>query len=158
MGKGHFPPFPIYQASAVVSKDTLYLTSGEGIKNSNAYVLLTCSISNLIQLLKPRTIGARIKKSSQKKLWQVQSQLPVRQSYLVSANEELIAVGGMDSSEHSCKNVYKYNSSTNSWEVVMEMSIGRSSSLVAVFKGNLLLVVGGHKIPTKEVEALSLPV
>ena len=153
-GKATSLPFPIFQASAVACNDKLYLTTGD-VKDSNAYSILTCSVSVLIHSLKPLTLGARLKKVSQKKLWQVLNVLPVRQSCLAIANDdELIAVGGMDSSEQNSKNVFKYDSSTNSWKVVTEMGTGRSSCLVAVFSGHLLMVVG---LPNKEVEAIILP-
>ncbi len=151
-------PFPSYHASAAISNDTIYLTSGDREQDGNQFAVLSCSVSALLQTRRLLSLGARLKKALQSnhRVWQAIADLPTQQSYLLNAGETLIAIGGTDKQKQSSENVYKYDSSSNSWVTTATMNIRRSSCLGGVFSENLLMAVGGYKVTTKEMEAITL--
>ncbi len=152
-------PFPTYHSSATICNNKIFLTTGDGIQDGNEYTVLSCSIPALLQTRRSLSLGAKLKKALQSttRVWEAIANLPTQQSCLLSTGkEQLIAVGGIDKKRQSSKNVYKYDSSSNSWKTVATMSIGRSSCLGGIFDENLLIIVGGYKVTTKELEAITL--
>ncbi len=151
-------PFQTHHASVTICDDKIYLTAGDDIEDCNSFAVLSCSISALLQSRRSLSLGARLKKALQpsNKVWQAIADLPTSQSYLVNSGDQLIAIGGSDVTGKSSKNVYKYDSVNNTWIIVVTMTTGRSSCLGAVFMENLLMVVGGYKVTTKEAEAVTL--
>ena len=78
-------------------------------------------------------------------VWHQVADLPVRSSSCATLCGHLLAVGGCDESlQNYTTAIHQYNSATNSWEVISHMPTARSRTLVAVFPGNKLMVVGGH--------------
>ena len=154
-------PFPVYHASATLCGDDLYLTAGDGQTDSKACTVMTCSLNTLAQSKRPLSVGARFKKaftaSSPTGVWQTATNLPVRQSHLVNVNDQLFAIGGIDARAHHTKCIYRYNHSTEKWDIMreIEMSIARSSCLAAVLMNNNVLIVGGSNVPTKDVETIT---
>ena len=53
-------------------------------------------------------------------------------------------MGGKDSDHKQTTAIHKYNTTTNSWEVISHMTTPRSQCLVAVLPHNESTVVGGH--------------
>ena len=70
-------------------------------------------------------------------------------STCVALNGQLLAVSGAPLVT-STKNVYLYNTETNSWEVNCQMFTSRQLCLVTVLPGNKLMVAGGRKVSDVE--------
>ena len=77
-----------------------------------------------------------------------------------SLKDKLLAVGGKDSKGMTTTAVHMYNSSTDSWEVLSDMLIGRSSCSVANLADYRLMVEGGITLfaPEKYIETDSIEV
>ena len=77
-------------------------------------------------------------------MWHATADIPVYVSTCASINGELVAVGGEDTDEETTSIVYKYKSSTDSWDFIGNMPTARYQSLVAVLPTNEIMVVGGY--------------
>ena len=60
-----------------------------------------------------------------------------------------MAVGGVDDGKKTSAAVHKYNSTTNSWDLISNMPTSRHEYLVAVLPTNEMMVVGGHTISSR---------
>ena len=69
-----------------------------------------------------------------------------------------MAVGGRDEGEKSTTAVHKYNPTTNTWDLISNMSTARCECLVAVLPTNGMIVVGGLPpiLGTNEVEIVDV--
>ena len=88
-------------------------------------------------------------------MWHATANIPVYESTCICAavNGELVAVGGEDTDEVTTSSVYKYNPTTDSWNIISNMPTARYHSLVAVLPTNEMMVVGGY---TDKVEIASI--
>ena len=140
-------PLPQKQSalSATVCGDTLYLAGGWN-NSSISKSVFTCSLTDL--LTSPNSLGSKIRRtlvlSQSQNVWKEISSLPVKGSTLASLNGQLLAIGGEDYSESPTTNVYRYDSHTNSWNVISQMQNKRSLCLAVTLPEALLLVVGGY--------------
>ena len=130
-------PIPISQASAVVHENCIYISAGYGYNEEGPNPLLKCSLSTLLQSTQRATPKVTV--------WENHNPLPIHWSSLAVVEGHLIAVGGKDSKDNPTKDIYRYDPTTNSWEVVSQMSVARSDCLTAVLPGNKLMVVGYTK-------------
>ena len=142
------------QLSATVCGDTLYLAGWINFKPSKS--VFTCSLTDL--LTSSNSLGSKIGQtfSQSQNVWKQISSLPVVHSTLASFNGQLLAIGGWDDSWNSTANVYRYDSHTNSWNVISQMKNKRSLCLAVTLHGDHLIVVGGFTqgISTDSVEIL----
>ena len=143
-------PHPLYQATATLCGDQVYMLGGflRGMSNS----VFTCSLAALLQSCQSKSgsLGARTKISSLAsgpKVWHQLADTPVTHSTCASLHGRLLAVGGKDSDDKRTTAITAYNTTTNSWEIVSHMATPRSQCLVAVFPHNELVVVGGFIAP-----------
>ena len=149
-------PLPHKQCelSATVCGDTLYLAGGIGYISSKS--VFTCSLTDL--LTSSNSLGSKIRRtfSQSQNIWKEISSLPVAQSTLASFNGQLLAIGGRDDSGNSTTNVYRYDSHTNSWNVISQMKNKRSLCLAVSLHEDHLIVVGGYRggYTTDSVEIL----
>ena len=135
-------PHGLYQASATVCGDRVYLVGGyQWVDQSNKSVF-TCLLSDLLQ------------SQTEKSVWEKIKDLPMEHSPCVTLNGQVLAVGGEDSDKKVTNNIYSYNTKENSWEVISHMPTPRSWCLVTVLPGNRLMVVGAQTGTqhTKKVE------
>ena len=147
-----FCPLPQKQQelSATVCGDTLYLAGGFSPSKS----VFACSLTDLLN-----SLGSKIRRTlpQSRNVWKEISSLPVAQSTLASFNGQLLAIGGSDDSGNSTANVYRYDSHTNSWNVISQMKNKRSLCLAVTLHEDHLIVVGGYtqyNIITDSVEIL----
>ena len=159
------------QLSATVCGDTLYLAGGigSGYKSSGGWIkssfistpsksVYTCSLTDL--LTSSNSLGSKTQQTlfQSQNVWKEISSLPVGQSTLASFNGQLLAIGGWDDSWNYSTNVYRYDSHTNSWNVISQMKNKRSSCLAVTLHEDHLIVVGGFThddfIKTDSVEIL----
>ena len=81
--------------------------------------------------------------SQSQNVWKEISSLPVEQSTLASFKGQLLAIGGKDDSMNPSNNIYKYDSQTNSWNVISRIKNKRSSCFAVTLHEDQLIVVGG---------------
>ena len=137
-------PLPQKQSSlsATVCGDTLYLAGG-WISYNPSKSVFACSLTDL--LTSSNSLGSKIRQtfSLSRNVWKEISSLPVVRSTLASFNGQLLAIGGSDDSRNPTTNVYRYDSHTNSWNVISQMKNKRSSCLAVTLHEDHLIVVGG---------------
>ena len=132
-------PEPIYNASATICGDRVYIIGGYGATFEGVTSVITCSLSTLLQ-------SCSMDFPDDVAVWNRIADLPVTNSTCVSLNGRLLAVGGVENS--TCTSaVYMYNSIANSWEVISHMQKARSHCYAAVLPDNQLMVVGGQCDP-----------
>ena len=122
-------------ASGTICGDQLYMLGGEGIKGKTLLreSVLTCSLTELLQ-----------SSSSSSSIWHRVADAPVYYSTCAAVNGELLAVGGCDKYDKLTAAIHKYNPTTDSWDLISNMSTARHGSLVSVLPTNEMMVVGGN--------------
>ena len=130
------------QLSATICGDTLYLAGGRTYYTPSQSVY-SCSLTDL--LTSSNSLGSKIRRtlSQIQNVWKEISSLPVEQSTLASFNGQLLAIGGVDDLGNTTTNVYRYDSHTNSWNVISQMKNKRSLCLAVTLHEDHLIVVGG---------------
>ena len=138
-------PLPQKQSalSSTVCGDTLYLAGGIDSSYKSSKSVFARSLTDL--LTSSNSLGAKIRQtfSQSQNVWKQISSLPVEESTLASFNGQLLAIGGSDDSRNHTTNVYRYDSHTNSWNVISPMKNKRSSCLAVTLHEEHLIVVGG---------------
>ena len=136
-------PLPQKQTrlSATVCGDTLYLAGPFPSKS-----VFTCSIPDL--MTSANTLGSGIRRtfSRSQNVWREISSLPATLSTLVSFSGDLLAIGGKDGSGNPTSDVHRYDSHTDSWNVVSQMKKKRSQCFAVTLPGDRIIVVGGSSI------------
>ena len=151
-------PQKLEHYSGVACGDTLFLGAGQNSFSSSKSVF-TCSLPDLLQ---PEKLGSRIrlKLSGRSKrgdnLFQEISNLPVSRSTLASLGGHLLAVGGRDDSGMTTTDVYRYDSVTDSWNVVSKMKNRRSHCFGVTLPHDRLLVVGGSRTLSEETDSVEI--
>ena len=133
-------PQPMLQASATVCGDQFYMLGGQVEQYGYTKSAYTCSLSDL--LLSFHSRRSQLATSQRTNIWRKIADLPVTRSTCESFHGRLLAIGGRDSERFSTA-VHMYNSTTNSWEIIDRMSVGRWNCFTAVLPDNRLMVVGG---------------
>ena len=141
-------PHPFNWASAVICRDRLYMLGGIDT-NEKTKLVLTCSLPDLQHSCQPSSVpslGGRLKALSlagQHQVWQEVADMPVYLSTCTTISGQLLAVGGRDSSYSDTNAIYRYNPTSNSWEVISHIPTARCWCLLAVLPSSELMVVGG---------------
>ena len=138
-------PHPLYQASATLCGDQVYMLGG-WVQNGQSKSVFTCSLVALLQSCQPQSLGARLKTlslASRPKVWHQLADTLVSLSTCASLHGRLLAVGGCDSDGKKTTVIHMYSTTTNSWEVITRVTTPRCRCLVAVLPHNELMVVGG---------------
>ena len=136
-------PEPLYNASATIYGDRIYILGGNGATFDGLISVFTCSLSTLLQ-------SCSMDFPDGVTVWSKIADLPVTNSTCVSLNGRLLAIGGIETGENNpaCTTaVYMYNSIANSWEIVSHMQEARSHCYATVLPDNQLMVVGGQSDP-----------
>ena len=108
-------PHPYALASSTICGDHLYMLGGWGDKERTKSAL-TCSLTELLQ------------SSSSSSIWHRVADAPAYYSTCAAVNGELLAVGGCDEIRKATSAVHKYNSTTNSWDLINNMITTRHLS------------------------------
>ena len=124
-------PHPYYHASVTICGDQLYMLGG---LNKETKLALTCSLTNLLQ---------SCSEASSDSVWHRITDVPVYKSTCAAVNGELVAVGGRDAENKTTAAVHIYNPTTDSWDIISNMTTARSLCLVAVLPANEIMVIGG---------------
>ena len=147
-------PFPLSSATATICGDRLYLGGGYSSDGVATKSVLECEVKDLLQS-QPPSQASRFGLSRRPQVWREVAQLPVTMSSLVTFQGHLLAVGGevRVGAGHTSE-VREYDAATNSWNVISQMRVQRSSFLAVVLPNNTLMVCGGwtSRGPTNSVE------
>ena len=138
---------PLYQASATLCGDQVYMLGGYYQSGKQSKSVFTCSLAALLQSCQPQSLGERLKtlsSASRPKVWHQLADTPITISTCASLHGQLLAVGGTDSDVKETTAIHMYNTTTNCWEVISHMTTPRRQCLVAVLPHNQLMVVGGR--------------
>ena len=122
-------PHPCSRASAAICGGHFCMLGGDGRTKS----VLTCSLTNLLQS------HSSLSEDSSHLMWNSISDAPVCGSTCVAVDGELLAVGGTGGSSA----IYRYEPTSDSWDLISNMQTGRYNCLVAVLPSNEIMVVGG---------------
>jgi hypothetical protein len=130
------------RASGVICGDQLYILGSFDSKS-----VYSCTLGDLLESCQSASTPTP-RESSHSNTWRKLTDLPAYNSTCVSFCGHLVAIGGNVShpryAPRSTKNLYIYNQTTNSWEVISEMSVARRQCFVAALLAtNELMVVGG---------------
>ena len=130
-------PHSIFWASATVCGDRLYLLGGFD-KSDNSKSILACSLEKLLQSSSETLCDS---------VWQRITDVPVHRSTCAAVNGDLVAVGGRNERKETTAAIYKYNPTTDSWDLISYMPTGRYDCLVAFLPTNEMIVLGGYTPP-----------
>ena len=143
-------PRTLKQFSGVLCGDTLYLAGGFTGFDAPSKSVFTCA---LCDLWKPQTLGSKMRqklshsKGNGKKsnAWKEICHLPVPHATLVTYDDHLLAIDGF---EH-----YRYDSDTNTWNVVSQFKNKRSECFAVILPPDQLIILGGYNNNTVEMLA-----
>ena len=138
-------PHPLYQASATLCGDKVYMLGGFDQNDKPSKSVFTCSLAALLQSCQSQSLGERLKtlsSASRPEVWHQLADTSVTLFTCASLHGRLLAVGGRDSRATTA--IHMYNTTTNSWEVISHMTTPRYRCLVVVLLHNELMVVGGY--------------
>ena len=142
-------PHPLWNSTATICGDRLYLGGGVGTGRATKSVLMF------------ESQATRAGRSESCQVWKEVAPLPVARSSLVTFQGHLLAVGGLGDAGDTSE-VRQYDAATNSWSVISQMRVKRCSSLAVVLPNNTssLMVCGGYTpplgFPTASVEIATL--
>ena len=152
-------PHPLYQASATLCGELVYMLGGFDQSNKKSNLVFTCSLAALLQSYQPKSLGARLKSLSsvsKPEVWHQLADIPVTESTCASLHGRLLAVGGESSDDKETTAIHIYNTTTNSWEVISHMTTPRHQCSVAVLPHNQLMVVGGYIAGVKTTNSVEI--
>ena len=148
-------PYPLIDASAAVLGDQLYLAGGYSREGASKSVL-TCSLSDLLPPQSPDTRLHTPSSDNKTGVWRSTKDLPVTRSTLITLGGHLLAIGGKDVSREFTSNVYRYDSSIDSWMLTSHMTTKRSRCLAAALTGDQCLIVGGWVSPFTTTDTVEI--
>ncbi|CAI8020316.1 hypothetical protein GBAR_LOCUS12152 [Geodia barretti] len=153
-------PLPLWQATATICGDRLYIGGGFSTGGSSTKSVVMCEVKDLLQS-QPQSLATRLlRPSSSPPVWKKVTPLPVIFSSLVTFQGQLLAVGGSTTRRYadSTSDVMQYDATTNSWKVISQMKLKRNYFLHHFFLPSTLMVCGGDTPDgrTASVEVASL--
>ena len=136
-------PIPVNGMSMSVAGQWLYMLGGFDERGASVAVF-RCNVATLQQSCRSNSLRSRLRRSRPTRVWQACENLPVYYATCTMLQNELVAVGGMDSDHQPSDKIHIYSSNTGSWQVIGHMGTARYDCLVAsVSQGQRLVVVGG---------------
>ena len=151
--------FPFNAALATICRDRVYMLGGNDT-NDNTKSVLTCSLPDLLHSCQPSSLGGQLKGAltlaDQHQVWQEVADVPVYLSTCTTINGQLLAVGGNVSNRSNTDAIYRYDLTSNSWEIISHMPTARCWCLVAVLPRSELMVVGGCTEVFNDTDAVEI--
>ena len=135
-------PEPVWNMSATVCGDRLYLLGGEDWNNRPTRAVFTCTLDSLIRSCHPPSQTPP--HTSEASVWQRVADVPVTRSTCTTLNGRVLAVGGIDSDVTVTAAVHMYDAKSDSWPLVGYMPTARSKCLVVALR-NRIITVGGYR-------------
>ena len=130
-------PYPLWAATATIfCGDRIYIGGGFATDGATESVVM-CEVKDLL--------ATRPGLSSSPPVWKEVAPLPVVRSSLVTFQDQLLAVGGVNPNDNAkaTSGVMQYDATKDSWKVISHMKRSRQYSLAAVIPNNTLMVCGG---------------
>ena len=93
-------------------------------------LVLMCSVTKLLHPCASDSVWHRI------------ADTPACKSTCAAINGELVIIGGMDAEFKTTSAIHLYPT-TNSWDIISNMTTARYSCLIAVLPNNEIMAVGG---------------
>ena len=134
-------PQPQWQATATICGGRMYI--GGGFTSGATKSVLMCEVSDLLQsaTTQPQSPPGRSRASQ---VWREIAELPVKQSFLITLQGQLLAIGGrITTPGGETSEVRQYDVTTNSWNVISHMTTKRHHCFTAVLPNDRVMVVGG---------------
>ena len=155
-------PQPLSSSSIALCGDLVYLLGGGDKHKARTNSVYCCSLTSLFfstgsTLLRKRFVHVAtvtLIRFSKDNPWNRIADLPVKCSTAVSLHGRLLAIGGVDSEDKPTSDVYMYQSTTNSWEIISHMTTPRYYCLLAILPDNQLMVVGGWTTDDKVCDSV----
>ena len=135
-------PFPFSSATASICGENLYMLGGYDKPEQPTRLVLTCSISKLIESCQPHSPGVGT-------IWHRVVDSPFYFSSCATLCGELVLVGGFDDIANAeTVDIRAYNRRTDSWQTIGlgKMPTAQYRALVVVLRDKLM-VVGGVLSP-----------
>ncbi|XP_064383030.1 probable serine/threonine-protein kinase kinX [Halichondria panicea] len=157
-------PHIVYQPSATICGDSIYLTGWKDPENHPSTGVLTASLTMLREHATLHSFGGWLSSLTGPRqppfelIWGKLAELPVIDSTCATINgDQLLAIGGetTDTKQYTSA-VYHYDVMNNMWVKISDMIRGRSSCLVAVVSTNKVIVVGGFTGPGIFTDAVDI--
>ena len=144
---------PLWGASSILCGNHFFIVGGVNDVRSTRSVY-KCAINSLLRSCQPafRDSCSLVSKQPQSHLWDRVSDLPVTGPTCVSLYEQLILIGGEDSSTRSAA-IHMYDQTVGEWIIISRMSSGRNQCFAAVVPDNQLMIVGGWIDTTQDQTA-----
>ena len=137
-------PHPYSLPSVTICGDQLYMLGGWDDQGKTKSVLI-CSLTELLQ-----------SSSSSSSIWHRVADTPAYHSTCTAVNGELLAFGGCDKDCNPLSVIHKYNTTSNSWDLISNMPTARYRSLVAVPPTNEMIIVGGSTDSYTDIHATEI--
>ena len=133
------------QGMGAASETALATVCGDRIYMSKLKSVITCSLPALLQSCHPKIFQAQPSTPSpQGPVWSTVTDLPVRESALVSINNRLLAIGGCGSDYKPTTAVRLCDPVNNSWQTISYLSTSRRRCFAVALPNNRIMVVGGY--------------
>ena len=136
-------PQPMFEASATICGDELYLLGETNCNTQSLYVCLVRDLQSRISVHDQLQLATSKITNQPSKVWSQIVDVPVKGSTCESFYGRLLVIGGSSSDERFSRAIYMYDSAINSWEIISHMTVGRCECFTAVLPDNRLMVVGG---------------
>ena len=135
-------------ATLVTCGHCLYLIGGKSGKsdhNKESTTNYACSLGVILPMRQPDTLFKHIAGTIDPlRYWAKTVNIPVTQTASVSVGNRLYAIGGRNLLGEAVRNVYVYDLSANTWQLISRMVTSRYSCVAAVLQNNRLMVFGGQ--------------
>ena len=135
-------PYPYGSATATICGESLYMLGGYDKPEQPTRLVLTCSVSKLIESCQPQSPGVGT-------IWHRVVDSPFYFSSCATLCGELVLVGGFDDIANAeTADIRAYNRRTDSWQTIGlgKMPTAQYRALVVVLRDKLM-VVGGMLSP-----------
>ena len=134
-------PEPVFDMSATVCGECVYLLGGYDKNINSTRVVFTCTLDSLIRSCHPPSQTPP--HTSEASVWQCVADVPVRRSTCTTLNGWVLAVGGWDLHGNPTAAVHMYNPDSDSWLVLGNVPTARLLCLVVALR-DCIIAVGGH--------------
>ena len=145
-------PLPLSSSISALCSEDFYILGGFTDQGQQTSVAVCCSVQDLTRLSTPADDKRAPVETRQMYTlgfpWRELPGVPLTYSTCVTLNGSLVLTGGMKHSKKASGEVYRYNSSEFSWELIGLVPTPRYCSVAAVIPTSReLMVVGGLNGP-----------
>jgi len=149
--KGADLPEHLCEMSATVCGGRLYLAGGLGLKGAT-HSVYSCSVTMLLRSCGLQQLEEFEPATTELEVWSKESEvLPWNRCTLITLNDQLLAIGGVDSHRNPTDEIAFYHQ--KKWYVVGRLRTATRHEFLLTMVENKLIVVGGFFIDSPEPRA-----